>query len=90
VLGVTGNFGTVIKRNYPIAIASKFDISATEIAHVVGCLCTPLDRMGDQVALPAADVGDLVAIFMTGAYGASASPGNFLGHPPARELLIGG
>jgi diaminopimelate decarboxylase len=89
VLGVTGNFGTVIKRNYPIDIATKFGNSRTEIANVVGCLCTPLDRMGDQVALPVAEVGDLVAIFLTGAYGASASPAAFLGHPPARELLIG-
>ncbi len=88
-LAASGNFGTVIRRNYPLAIAGKFDVQPSEIAHVVGCLCTPLDRLGDQVALPRADVGDLVAIFLAGAYGASSSPAAFLGHPPARELLIG-
>jgi diaminopimelate decarboxylase len=88
-LAASGNFGTVVRRNYPLAIANKFGAEPTEIAHVVGCLCTPLDRLGDQLALPAADVGDLVAIFLAGAYGASSSPAAFLGHPPAKELLIG-
>ncbi len=88
-LAASGNFGTVIRRNYPIAIADRFDRPAQEIVHVVGCLCTPLDRLGDQVALPGGGVGDLVAIFLAGAYGASASPAAFLGHPPARELVIG-
>jgi diaminopimelate decarboxylase len=88
-LAASGNFGTVVRRNYPLAIANKFGSSPTEIASVVGCLCTPLDRLGDQVALPAAQVGDLVAIFLAGAYGPTASPAGFLGHPPAGELLIG-
>ncbi len=88
-LAASGNFGTVVRRNYPLAIAGQFGAAPTEVAHVVGCLCTPLDRLGDQISLPRADVGDLVAIFLAGAYGASASPAAFLGHPPAREVLIG-
>lgn len=88
-LAASGNFGTVVRRNYPLAIAGQFGCPAQEVAHVVGCLCTPLDRLGDQIALPRADVGDLVAIFMAGAYGASASPAAFLGHPPAGEVLVG-
>jgi diaminopimelate decarboxylase len=88
-LAASGNFGTVIKRNYPIAIANHFGAPPVEIAHVVGCLCTPLDRLGDQVELPVAQVGDLAVLFMAGAYGASASPAAFLGHEPAGELLIG-
>lgn len=87
-LAASGNFGTVIRRNYPIAIANRFGAEATEVQHVVGCLCTPLDRLGDQVLLPHAEVGDLVAVFMAGAYGASASPAAFLGHPPALEMLV--
>ena len=87
-LAASGNFGTVVRRNYPVAIASRFDAAPEEVASVVGCLCTPLDRLADQINLPRADVGDLVAVFMAGAYGFSASPGNFLGHPPAREILI--
>ncbi|HEY7806762.1 MAG TPA: pyridoxal-dependent decarboxylase, exosortase A system-associated [Croceibacterium sp.] len=87
-LAASGNFGTVVRRNYPAAIASKFAEPPSEEASVVGCLCTPLDRLADQALLPRADVGDLVAIFCAGAYGASASPSAFLGQGPAREMLV--
>ena len=87
-LAASGNFGTVIRRNYPIAVASRFGEAPAETVSVVGCLCTPLDRLGDQVALPRADVGDLVAIFQAGAYGATASPAAFLGQGPAQEMLV--
>ena len=87
-LAASGNFGTVIRRNYPVAIANKFDAEPEEVASIVGCLCTPLDKLSDQAYLPRADVGDLVAIFCAGAYGASASPANFLGQGPAIEMLV--
>ncbi len=87
-LAASGNFGTVVRRNYPIAIATRFDAAPDEVTSVVGCLCTPLDRLGDQVHLPRAEVDDIVAIFMAGAYGASASPAAFLGHPAAREIVL--
>ena len=89
-LAASGNFGTVVRRNYPIAVASRFASEPEEVASVVGCLCTPLDRLGDQVHLPRAEVGDVVAVFMAGAYGLTASPGNFLGHPSAREMVVNG
>lgn len=87
-LAASGNFGTVVRRNYPIAVANKLDAPATVTVNVVGCLCTPLDRLGDRVSLPHADVGDIIAVFMAGAYGASASPSSFLGHGPAEENVI--
>lgn len=87
-LAASGNFGTVVRRNYPSAIATRFDAPASEEVNIVGCLCTPLDRLADNAMMPHADVGDLVAIFCAGAYGASASPSGFLGHGPAREMLI--
>lgn len=86
-LAASGNFGTVIRRNYPVAIASRFDAPPEEEASVVGCLCTPLDRLADAVQLPRADVGDIVAVFCAGAYGATASPAQFLGQGPAREAM---
>lgn len=86
-LAASGNFGTVVRRNYPIAIADKMGAEATETVSVVGPLCTPLDRLGDKVALPEAQVGDVVAVFLAGAYGASASPSDFLGHGPAAEIV---
>ena len=87
-LAASGNFGTVVRRNYPLAVATRFDAAPEEEVSVVGCLCTPLDRLADQAHLPRADVGDLVAVFCAGAYGATASPSDFLGHGPARQLLV--
>ena len=89
-LAASGNFGTVVRRNYPIAVANRYGVPPTdEAVTVVGCLCTPIDKLGDKVALPRVVEGDLIAIFAAGAYGASASPSAFLGHPPALELLLG-
>lgn len=87
-LAASGNFGTVVRRNYPAAIATRFAAEPEEEANIVGCLCTPLDRLADQAFLPRGEVGDLVAIFCAGAYGASASPSVFLGQGPARERLV--
>ena len=88
-LAASGNFGTVVRRNYPLALARDVGGEATETVSVVGPLCTPLDRLGDRIALPRAEAGDLVAVFLAGAYGASASPAGFLGHPPAVEIVAG-
>lgn len=89
-LAASGNFGTVVRRNYPLALANRFGRPPADApVSVVGCLCTPLDRLGDKVLLPPVEAGDLVALFLAGAYGASASPAAFLGHPPAREMLVG-
>ena len=87
-LAASGNFGTVVRRNYPVAIASRFGAPVEEEASVVGCLCTPLDRLADKGGFPRAEVGDLVAVFCAGASGASASPAMFLGQGPAAEILV--
>lgn len=86
-LAASGNFGTVVRRNYPLAVAHRMGEEPGETVSVVGPLCTPLDRLGDRVALPRAEPGDLVAVFLAGAYGATASPAAFLGHPPAAECV---
>jgi diaminopimelate decarboxylase len=87
-LAASGNFGTVIRRNYPVANATRFGEPASEAANVVGCLCTPLDRLAEKATLPVTHEGDLVAVFMAGAYGLTASPVGFLGHPAPKELLV--
>ncbi len=87
-LALSGNFGQVIRKNYPLMIANRSGGDLVP-ATIVGRLCTPLDRMGDRVNIPAdTQVGDLVVIFQSGAYGATASPMAFLGHGPAAEILI--
>jgi diaminopimelate decarboxylase len=87
-LAASGNFGTVVRRNYPSAIATRFGATADEEATIVGCLCTPLDKLADKGGFPRADVGDLVAVFCAGAYGATASPAMFLGQGAAVEMLV--
>ncbi|RSM73233.1 pyridoxal-dependent decarboxylase, exosortase A system-associated [Actinoplanes sp. ATCC 53533] len=87
-LAASGNFGQVIRRNYPLAVATHFGEEPTETVTVVGSLCTPLDLLGDSVNLPRADVGDLIVLFQAGAYGLTASPSAFLSHPPAAEILV--
>lgn len=87
-LSASGNFGQVIRKNYPVAIGNKMDATEMEIASVVGPLCTPLDLLADRMELARAEPGDIVVIFQSGAYGASASPQAFLGHPPVAEILV--
>ncbi len=87
-LAASGNFGQIIRRNYPIAVGNRMDDGERELADVVGCLCTPLDLLGDQVEIPRAEVGDLIVVFQSGAYGRSASPAAFLSHPEAVEVLV--
>lgn len=87
-LSASGNFGQVVRKNYPVTIGNKADAAVREPASVVGPLCTPLDLLADRMDLPAAAEGDLVVVFQSGAYGASASPHGFLGHPPCVEVLV--
>lgn len=87
-LAASGNFGQVIRKNYPVAIANKMQRGPREQASVVGPLCTPLDLLADKMDLAQADVGDLVVVFQSGAYGLSASPVSFLSHPHPLEVLV--
>jgi diaminopimelate decarboxylase len=87
-LAASGNFGQVIRRNYPVIIGNRLDEVPSETASVVGKLCTPLDLLADRVELPAAAVGDLVVVFQAGAYGLTASPTAFLSHPEPAEVLV--
>ena len=62
-------------------------VGKREIVSVVGPLCTPLDLLADRMELAAAEIGDLVVIYQSGAYGFTASPQAFLGHPACVEVL---
>lgn len=87
-LAASGNFGQVIRKNYPVEIGNRAGDSRREPASVVGPLCTPLDLLADRMDLPVAEVGDLVVVFQSGAYGLTASPTAFLSHPAPTEVLV--
>jgi len=87
-LAASGNLGQTIRRNFPVAIANKLDSVDAEKVDVVGPLCTPLDVLARNVQLPKVEVGDLFAVFQSGAYARTASPLGFLGHPPPPEVLV--
>ncbi len=87
-LAASGNFGQVIRKNYPVAVGNAMQHDQLETVSVVGPLCTPLDLLADKIELPHADVGDLIVIFQSGAYGLSASPTQFLSQPAAAEILV--
>ena len=88
MLAASGNFGQLLRRNYPVAVATRFGAPAEEAVTVVGNLCTPLDLLADQVELPHAEPGDLIAIFCAGAYGLTASPQAFLSQTAAKEVMV--
>jgi diaminopimelate decarboxylase len=87
-LAASGNFGQVIRKNYPVVIGNKVRGGEREVASVVGPLCTPLDLLADKMPLGRADVGDWVVVLQSGAYGLTASPLRFLSHPAPAEVLV--
>ena len=87
-LAASGNFGQVIRKNYPVVVGNRVLGTERETVSVVGPLCTPLDILADRMELAKADIGDLIVVFQSGAYGLTASPTAFLGHPPCVEILV--
>jgi diaminopimelate decarboxylase len=85
-LAASGNFGQIIRKNYPLVAVEQNSIEET--VTVVGPLCTPLDLLGDRVTLDRLQVGSLIAVLQSGAYGKTASPERFLSHGPCREILV--
>lgn len=88
-LAASGNFGQVIRKNYPVLVGNRVLAEAdAEPASVVGPLCTPLDILADKMPLGHACEGDLIAVLQSGAYGLTASPAAFLSHPSSPEVLV--
>ena len=87
-LSASGNFGQVLRKNYPVLVGNKVVGKTRETASVVGPLCTPLDLLADRMDLAQADVGDLIVVLQSGAYGLTASPAAFLSHPTPAEVLV--
>lgn len=87
-LAASGNFGQVIRKNYPVVVGNQMSETKKEIVSVVGPLCTPLDLLADKMELSHAEVGDLIVVHQSGAYGYTASPLGFLSHPTPKEILV--
>lgn len=87
-LAASGNFGQVLRKNFPVVVANRVIGQEREVANVVGPLCTPLDILAAQMELAAAHPGDLIGVYQSGAYGYSTSPIAFLGHPPPAQILV--
>lgn len=87
-LAASGNFGQVIRKNYPVEIGTRGGSDEREVASVVGPLCTPLDTLADRMDLARAMPGDLVVVYQSGAYGFTASPHLFLSHPAPVQVLV--
>ncbi|NNF77601.1 MAG: type III PLP-dependent enzyme, partial [Rhizobiales bacterium] len=87
-LAASGNLGQAIKRNYPVAVLNKVGQSASQATEVVGPLCTPLDTIGRGVQLPPVEAGDLIGVFLSGAYARSSSPLGFLSHATPPEVMV--
>jgi diaminopimelate decarboxylase len=87
-LAASGNFGQVIRKNYPVCNGTRVRGGPRERVSVVGPLCTPLDLLADRVELGAVREGDLIVVGQSGAYGYTASPHGFLSHPPPLEVLV--
>jgi diaminopimelate decarboxylase len=87
-LAASGNFGQVLRKNYPVLVGNRVGSAESEIVSVVGPLCTPLDLLADHMEMAKAEAGDLVVVFQSGAYGLTASPTAFLSHPPPAEVLV--
>jgi diaminopimelate decarboxylase len=87
-LAASGNFGQVVRKNYPVVVGNRVQGGRREIASVVGPLCTPLDLLAHRMELAEAQAGDLIVVFQSGAYGLTASPTAFLSHPAPAEVLV--
>ncbi len=89
-LPASGHFGMVIRRNYTMhKVGAATGDGPVHAIDLVGPLCTSIDRLAVAVHLPHLDVGDVVAVHGSGAYGPTASPVNFISHPHPHEILIG-
>jgi diaminopimelate decarboxylase len=87
-LTATGNMGQVFRKSYPLLSLTRMSGVPEEGVAVAGPCCTPLDTFGSNIPLVEPEVGDLIGVFYSGAYGFSASNLGFLSHPAPAEVLL--
>lgn len=92
-LGACGHLGMALHRNYRL-----FKVSSPTEAHdgppcafdLYGPLCTTIDVLGRGVMLPELQIGDVIGIHCSGAYGVTASPAHFISHDLPVEIIVEG
>lgn len=93
-LAACGMMGTVIRRNWRYANVNAGEVNVGDAQSrtytLVGPLCTTIDVLASDIALPKTAPGDVLAIANSGAYGLTASPTRFISHPEPAEVLLDG
>jgi diaminopimelate decarboxylase len=89
-LAASGHFGMVLRRAFAMHKVGADPDAPEEKVDLSGPLCTSIDRLGQGVPLPRLEVGDLIAIHASGAYGPTASPVGFISHPAPVEVWASG
>ncbi len=87
-LGGMSGLGRILRPVVSLKPLEREDSDESELADVVGPLCTPLDCLARGVRLPPLQAGELVTIPNVGAYGATASLTGFLSRPTAIEVCL--
>ena len=88
-LAACGHLGSVIHRNYQMFKVTNVDNNAPlQPYNLVGPLCTSIDQLGHGIKFPNLEIGDVIAIRSSGAYGLTASPTHFISHGPPKEIIV--
>jgi diaminopimelate decarboxylase len=87
-LGACGHLGSIIPRNYRMFKVGDTTATSLQTYDLFGPLCTSIDMLGHGAVLPPLEVGDVIAIQCSGAYGLTASPIHFISHEPPCEVLV--
>ena len=86
--------GRLVIGNFPISVINKkhkYNIIQKERINVCGALCTPTDIIARNIELDSdCDIGDLIVIEKSGAYGLTSSPLLFISHHLPNEYILKG
>jgi len=82
--------------NHPLAVIrmavdplfDEQECVRNESVYFGGPLCTGADKLANNIAIEAADVGDIAVFGLAGAYGLSMSNVEFLSHARPQEIVI--
>jgi len=77
-----------LNKNYPTAIVNKMNRKPAGEYVIAGPLCASPDQFSRKTLLPRPQIGDLVGVFNSGAYGYTAGMLFFLSHKTPAEVLV--